>query len=197
MPIEQAQAIAASRESDLCAQLAAQAGDWAGPVTLEIGCGHGHFMAAYAAAHRAERCLAIDIMRDRLERAQRKTDRAGLTNVVFLRAEARMLVENLPENLRLDRIFVLFPDPWPKRRHHKNRLMQAGFLSALAQHCAPDARLFFRTDHAPYFAAAAALLGSHPDWRCVDEPWPFEQPTVFQTRAPAFQSCVAALRHPA
>lgn len=109
MPIAQAQAVAAARVDDLRAQFAAKVADWSGLVTLEIGCGHGHFMAAYAAAHPDERCLAIDIIRDRLERAQRKTDRAGLTNVAFLRAEARMLIENLPESMRLRRVFVLFP----------------------------------------------------------------------------------------
>lgn len=193
MPIEQAQAVTAARETDLRDQLAAKV-DWTGPITLEIGCGHGHFMAAYAAAHRDERCLAIDIIRDRLERAQRKTDRAGLTNVAFLRAEARMLIDNLPDALQLKRIFVLFPDPWPKRRHHKNRLLQAEFLSALAQHGTPDVRLYFRTDHDPYFAEVTELLREHPDWRCVDEPWPFEQTTVFQNRAPGYQSCIAARR---
>ncbi|MEZ5413188.1 MAG: tRNA (guanosine(46)-N7)-methyltransferase TrmB [Opitutaceae bacterium] len=192
MPIAQAQAVAAARVDDLRAQFAAKVADWSGLVTLEIGCGHGHFMAAYAAAHPDERCLAIDIIRDRLERAQRKTDRAGLTNVAFLRAEARMLIENLPESMRLKRVFVLFPDPWPKRRHHKNRLLQADFLAALARRCAPGARLYFRTDHEPYFADVATLLQDHPDWRGVDESWPFEQTTVFQDRAPGYQSCIAA-----
>lgn len=194
MSLEDAQAVTASRVADLHAQLAAKVPDWSGAVTLEIGCGHGHFMAAYAAAHPQERCLAIDIIRDRLERAQRKTDRAGLTNVAFVRTEAEMLIEHLPGQLRCRRVFVLFPDPWPKRRHHKNRLMQAGFLHRLAARCTPDAQLFFRTDHAPYFAEVAALLQEHPDWRLSDAPWPFEHATVFQKRAPGYQSCVAVLR---
>ena len=194
MPIETAQAVTASRVADLHTQLAAKVADWTGPVTLEIGCGHGHFMAAYAAAHPDERCLAIDIIVDRLERAQRKTDRAGLTNVAFLRAEAGLFIDHLPAALQLQRVFVLFPDPWPKRRHHKNRLLQADFLHRLAERCNADARLGFRTDHAPYFEEVVALLAEHPDWHLIDESWPFEQATVFQNRAPAFQSCQAALR---
>jgi len=194
MPIETAQAVTASRVADLHTQLAAKVADWTGPVTLEIGCGHGHFMAAYAAAHPEERCLAIDIIVDRLERAQRKTDRAGLTNVAFLRAEAGLFIDHLPSAFQLQRVFVLFPDPWPKRRHHKNRLLQADFLHRLAARCTPGAHLGFRTDHAPYFDEVVALLADHPDWQLVDEPWPFEQATVFQNRAPAFQSCQAALR---
>lgn len=194
MPIEQAQAVTAARLADLRAQLAAKLHGWPDTITLEIGCGHGHFMAAYAAAHPGEHCLAIDIIRDRLERAQRKTDRAGLANVAFIQTDARMLVENLPANMRLNRIFVLFPDPWPKRRHHKNRLMQTDFLHALARRCTPDARLHFRTDFEPYFAEVAELFSTNHDWRPVYEPWPFEYATVFQKRAPAHQSCTAALR---
>ncbi len=194
MPIETAQAVTASRVAHLQSQLAAKVADWTGPVTLEIGCGHGHFMAAYAAAHPDERCLAIDIIVDRLERAQRKTDRAGLTNVAFLRAEAGLFIDHLPAALQLQRVFVLFPDPWPKRRHHKNRLLQADFLHRLAERCNAYARLGFRTDHAPYFEEVVALLAEHPDWHLIDEPWRFEQATVFQNRAPAFQSCQAALR---
>lgn len=197
MPLAQAQAITAARADELRAQLATKLVRWPDTITLEIGCGHGHYMAAYAQAHPHENCLAIDIIRERLERAQRKTDRAGLSNVVFLRTEASLLLENLPANIRLRRIFVLFPDPWPKRRHHKNRLMQPDFLRNLSSRCTLDARLFFRTDHEPYFAQVATLLREHSDWRSVEEPWPFEQATVFQNRAPSYHSCIAARRLPA
>jgi len=192
--------IAAQRAVELRAQLAALPAAWreaaalAGGATLEIGCGHGHFIAAYAAAHRDEPCLAVDIIADRLARAQRKLDRAGLANAALLRSEARLLVATLPPWLRLRRVFVLFPDPWPKRRHHKNRLIQPDFLAKLAQHCTPDARFYFRTDHAPYFSEVAALLREHPRWKLADadEPWGFEQESVFQQRAAGgYHSCIA------
>jgi len=199
MSISEAEAIIESRAAELRAQLATLSAEWREAaaregVTLEIGCGHGHFIAAYAASHRAEPCLAIDIIAERLERTQKKLDRAGLANVAVLRSEARLLLDNLPEWLRFRRVFVLFPDPWPKRRHHKNRLLQPDFLQKLAQHCAPNARLYFRTDHAPYFAEVAALLRTHPDWQFAGdgEPWGFEQESVFQKRAAgSYQSCIA------
>jgi len=203
MPIAQAEAIIVQRAAELRARLAALPVEWreladravGRGVTLEIGCGHGHFIAAYAAAHREEPCLAIDIIAERLERAQKKLDRAGLANVVLLRSEARLLLDNLPDWLRFRRVFVLFPDPWPKRRHHKNRLLQPDFLEKLAQHCTPDARLYFRTDHAPYFAEVVELLRTHPNWTLAGdgEPWGFEEESVFQKRAAgAYQSCIAA-----
>jgi tRNA (guanine-N7-)-methyltransferase len=157
----------------------------------EIGCGHGHFLAAYALAHPAVVCIGIDIVRERIERAERKRERARLHNLHFLLAEAAMFLEVLPVNARPTDIFVLFPDPWPKQRHHKHRILQADFLARVAQRAGQGTRLYFRTDHAPYFQAVREVLQVHPDWRMVEENWPFEELTVFQARAPAYQSLIA------
>lgn len=195
MPIEQAQLQREERVGALRLALQTLALPATG-LTLEIGCGHGHFLTAYAAAHRSERCVAIDIIAERLHRAERKTRRAGLANVTWLRADADDLLEAWPEGTRFDRnIFILFPDPWPKRRHWKNRLIRPAFLDRLATRTAPGAAVCFRTDHAPYFAAAAAHFAAHPDWQIEPEaPWPFEHRTVFEARADAHQSLVAHRR---
>jgi tRNA (guanine-N7-)-methyltransferase len=161
----------------------------------EIGCGHGHFLAAYAETHPEEFCIGIDINLDRVHRATKKRDRAGLGHVHFLRAEARLFLEVLPPGAGFSAIYMLFPDPWPKKRHHKYRLLQAEFLHDVAQRAGQGTPLFFRTDHAPYFSEVEMLLREHPDWRSVgDRPWPFELATVFQQKAPSFQSLVAVRR---
>jgi len=104
-------------------------------VVLEIGCGHGHFLTAYAAAHPRAFCVGFDIELDRITRAGRKRKRAELEkNLAFVRAEASEFFAALPEHARFSDVFVLFPDPWPKRRHHKNRMIRAEILSALAAH---------------------------------------------------------------
>jgi tRNA (guanine-N7-)-methyltransferase len=157
----------------------------------ELGCGHGHFLTAYAQAHPDSTCIGIDLMSDRIARATRKRDRARLAHLSFLQAEARLFLECLPAHARFTTLFILFPDPWPKLRHHKHRILQADFLSAAARHAAPDARVCFRTDYAPYFTAAQRTIAEHPDWHLAATPWPFEHATVFQTRAPAYQSFVA------
>lgn len=192
MPIEEAQAIHQQRLAALREALQRVPLDHPA-LTLEIGCGHGHFMAAYAEAHPDEHCIAVDIIKERLERADRKTRRAGLTNVTWLRAAAEDLIEVLPSETRFSRrILVLFPDPWPKRRHWKNRLIQPEFLQKLAALCQPNCELCFRTDYAPYFEAAQEVIVAHPQWNLSPEtPWPFEQRTVFEARAPSFQSLVA------
>jgi tRNA (guanine-N7-)-methyltransferase len=161
----------------------------------EIGCGHGHFLTAYAAAHRDELCVGVDTELDRIRRAIRKQERAQLPNLHFLRTEARLFLETLPADATLAAVFILFPDPWPKRRHHKHRLLQEEFFSALAVRAGQGTPFYFRTDHAEYFLEVETLLRAHPDWRLApDEPWPFEEATVFQQKAPAHHSLVALRR---
>lgn len=195
MPIEEAHAIRLHRLAALREQLRGLP-EAQTDLTLEIGCGHGHFLTAYAEQHRAEFCVAIDIIRDRLERAARKTTRAALANVAWIRASAEDLLTAWPSHLHLNRhIFILFPDPWPKRRHWKNRLIQPDFLDQLADRCITGATLCFRTDHAEYFAAAHATIAAHARWRIRPEAlWPFEQQTVFQAKAVSHQSLVADWR---
>lgn len=193
VPLDLALSIRQSRLTDLRSRLAAALADCERPITLEIGCGHGHFMAAYAAAHPEEVCVAVDLVADRIERAQRKTDRAGLANVTWIHGEASLLLEALPEGVTLGRVFVLFSDPWPKRRHWKNRVMQLDFLSTLAARAGEGAELCFRTDHRDYFDWAGQRLALHPCWRRDDAAeWPFECVSVFQQRAEGdYQSWVA------
>mgnify|MGYP001952835829 CR=1 FL=1 len=193
MPIEKARAIDSNRRQELKTQLDGLWREVPATLTLEIGCGHGHFLTAYAEAHAQEFCLGVDIIEDRLIRAERKARRAELTNVHFLRADAQMLIETLPETVCLDRIFVLFPDPWPKRKHHKNRLIQSDFLDLLAKKAALGAKLHFRTDYDPYYEKAREVVAAHASWELADATWPFECETVFQERAESHQSWSAEL----
>ncbi|GAB1489620.1 hypothetical protein MASR2M8_20730 [Opitutaceae bacterium] len=192
MPIEQANAVRDARLAELQPQLdAALTGR--SRLTLEVGCGHGHFLTAYAKAHPDEFCVGIDLLADRLARAGRKSRSAGLTNVAWIHAEAGLLLEALPASVQLGPIiFVLFPDPWPKRRHWKHRVIQPAFLSQLGARAEAGTCLCFRTDYEPYFTEAGNTIAAHPDWELdPTAPWPFEQPTVFQSRAKSFQSLVA------
>jgi tRNA (guanine-N7-)-methyltransferase len=160
-----------------------------------VGSGHGHFLTAYAAAHPRSTCVGIDISAERVARAVRKQRRAGLGNLHFVLADAGDFLSALPDGSGISEIFILFPDPWPKRRHHKNRLMTVGFLAGAAAAAGKGARLFFRTDHEPYFREAEALLHGHADWEPSPESLlPFEEPTVFEKRAPRHFTLVATRR---
>ena len=166
---------------------------------LEIGCGHGHLLTAYAAAHPEKTCIGIDIIADRITRANRKKDRARLANVHFINTSAEDFFAIFPSQIYVSELFIFFPDPWPKRRHHKNRLMQAEFLSKLSRWVTPSSRLYFRTDFTPYYGDTKAVLSGHANWDVIPEgaePWPFEHETVFQARAPSYQSLIARPKQP-
>ena len=189
------QAILEARRAELVAALRNIVPVSNGPVVLEVGCGHGHFLEAYAMAHPAITCVGIDIESDRITRARRKRDRSGLTNLHFLRAEARLFLDTLPPEVRFAAVFILFPDPWPKLRHHKHRLMQPDFLAAVAARMTTGGRLYFRTDDRAYFDATERILCDHSRWDLLKEGWPFEHDTVFQSRAAAgFFSLVVGVR---
>lgn len=160
----------------------------------EVGCGHGHFLTAYGAAHPEKLCIGVDLVSERIERAEKKRHRSQLSNVHFVRADARLFLETLPAQAQISEVFILFPDPWPKSRHHKHRVLQPGFLSRIAAHAAPDCRLYFRTDYHPYFTEALAVIRSSAEWEAVEEPWPFEFETVFQSRAERHDSLIGRLR---
>ena len=129
----------------------------------------------------------------------RRKSLAGATGDAWISSrdelQARLFLEVLPPDAGFSAIYMLFPDPWPKKRHHKYRLLQTEFLHDVAQRAGQGTPLFFRTDHLPYFTEAEMLLRDHPDWRSLgDQPWPFELATVFQQKAPSFQSLVAVRR---
>ena len=164
---------------------------------FEIGSGNGHFLAAYGAAHPDQLCIGIDRQIERIDRALRKKEHAALANVHFLRCMADDFLLALPAGAKLIDVYVLFPDPWPKKRHHKNRLINPAFLDEIAERAGQGTRLFFRTDYQPYFDEVVAVVAAHARWRALaPAPFPFECMTMFQSRAPHFFSLAARVRGP-
>jgi len=148
---------------------------------LEIGCGHGHYLCAYAQAHPGRRAIGVDLITRRITLAERKASKRGLTNVRFLKADAGEFLEVAPAGLCFPRVLVLFNDPWPKLRHHKYRLLQPDFIDRLAERCPPGAELCFRSDHREYAAWSRLRVAEHASWELnPDAPWPFEAGSWFQ-----------------
>jgi len=167
-------------------------------IVLEIGSGHGHFLVRYAAEHPQKFCVGVDLIGERIVRARKKATRAKLLNCHFIQAEARELIEELPAGVTFAEVWVLFPDPWPKKRHHKNRILRPAFFEFLARRTGEGARLYFRTDHAEYFQWVVAQMPEVKHWRLDPQaPWALEHETVFQARAPSYQSLVAVRTGPA
>lgn len=150
-------------------------------LVLEIGCGHGHYLTAYAQQHPDAFCLGVDLVTKRIEKANQKRDKRGLERLHFIKAEIRECLEAWPAHLGLDRVFILFPDPWPKKRHIKNRVLQTSLLDALAGRAGAGTQLHFRTDHPDNFAWGMSVIASHPLWEIRDDiEWPLENPSYFQ-----------------
>ena len=161
-------------------------------ITLEIGCGHGHYLTAYAENHPEEICVGIDLITKRVKKGQSKSEKRDLEDKLhFVKAEALEFLDALPPHVTLRRIFVLFPDPWPKKRHWKNRFVQQPLLDKLAKRTQPGAQLCMRTDHAGYFEWMQEQVAANTHWKPdANIPWPFEAPSFFQSLMASWQSMV-------
>ncbi len=120
-----------------------------GPVTLEIGFGNGEGLLALATAHPERQYLGIEVYRPGIGRLLQALERQGIANVHVLQVDAAECLPRIP-TAALDEVLVFFPDPWPKKRHHKRRLVQPPFVGELARVLRPGGRLHLATDWEDY-----------------------------------------------
>ena len=137
------------------------------PLAVDVGCGKGRYLLA-----RAHRCpemnfLGIDRMGSRMHKLRRKLVRADMHHVRLAHVEAAYAIRHLlpPESVALFTVF--FPDPWPKRRHHRRRLFCPAFLDDLVIALQQGGHLHVATDHLEYFDAIAALLATDERFRSI------------------------------
>jgi tRNA (guanine-N7-)-methyltransferase len=135
---------------------------------LEIGFGGGEHMAAQALRRPDVLILGAEPFQNGVASALRHIDEAGLKNVRVLDGDARELMARLPDT-SLDRVFILFPDPWPKARHNKRRIVQAETVAELARLLKPGGRLRFASDWADYVDWSLARFIANPAFRWTAE----------------------------
>ncbi len=124
-------------------------------VWLEIGFGGGEHLAGQAERHGEVGFIGAEPFVDGVAKLLTAVDERKLSNVRVRRGDARDMVATFAD-ASVDRAFILFPDPWPKTRHRKRRLVQAEFVKELARVMKPGAKLRFATDWADYASRALA-----------------------------------------
>ena len=151
-------------------------------VNLEIGCGHGHWLSSFALDCDSEVFIGIDLITKRVEKAKLKCDKRFQQNILFLKAEASEFLES--SNLSISKTFIMYPDPWPKSKHHKRRLIQGAFLDLLASKTIHNGLLYFMTDHEPYFKWSLLKIEQSTNWNIVDLAWPHNAFSYFSDLLP-------------
>ena len=133
------------------------------PLEIEIGSGDGSFLATYAKQHPERNFFGIERLLGRMRKLDRKGLRAGLANLRLLSIEAGYFLKYLAPDACATALHVYFPDPWPKRKHRRHRLINEEFPALARRLLAPGGVVYLRTDDADYFtqmqrvfAAAAA-----------------------------------------
>ncbi|MFJ9244087.1 tRNA (guanosine(46)-N7)-methyltransferase TrmB [Streptomyces sp. NPDC101776] len=134
------------------------------PVVLEIGFGMGEATAQMAAAAPATNILAADVHTPGQGNLLGLAEHHGLSNIRVANGDAIILLREMLTPDALDGLRVYFPDPWPKKRHHKRRLIQEEFLSLTATRLKPGATVHCATDWEPYAEQMLEVLGAHPDF---------------------------------
>ncbi|HKI84518.1 MAG TPA: tRNA (guanosine(46)-N7)-methyltransferase TrmB [Candidatus Krumholzibacteria bacterium] len=127
-----------------------------GPFVMEIGFGNGQFLAELSSFHPEWNLLGVEIAPASITRAYLRARREGLANIRVLHGQARFAVRELCPPRSLHRVFVNFPDPWPREKHQDRRLMQQPFLRLLSTRLEDGGALLFTTDHEEYFRFALA-----------------------------------------
>jgi tRNA (guanine-N7-)-methyltransferase len=161
------------------------------PLWLEIGFGSGEHLAAAACRHPQVNFIGCESFLNGIAKALELIEDRGLGNIRLHDGDARTVIEALPAQ-SVERVYLLYPDPWPKRRQHKRRFVSEETLASLARIMCPGAELRFATDVDDYAGWTLARVLASPDfaWRAEaardwQEPWPEWPGTRYEAKAKA------------
>jgi len=135
------------------------------PIEVDVGCGDGSFLIATAGANPDRNFLGIERLLGRVRKTCRKAVRNGLPNVRVLRLESSYAVRYLLPAKSVNVFHVMFPDPWPKRRHHDRRLINNDFLDSVWNALLHGGELRLTTDDLPYFQHMEKVVGLRKDFQ--------------------------------
>jgi len=156
------------------------------PLEVELGSGDGSFLVEYARRHPEHNFIGVERLLGRIRKMERKGLRAGLTNLRGVRIESAYFLEYLLPRQSAIALHVYFPDPWPKRKHRRHRLINERFPILAVQALVPEGKIYVRTDDHDYFEQMSTVFDASPSFRPI--PIPVELSTLLTDFELDFQS---------
>ena len=140
------------------------------PLEIELGCGDASFLVEYARRYPQQNYIGVERLLGRIQKLDRKGRRAGLTNLRGVRIESSYFLQYLLLPHAASALHIYFPDPWPKKKHHRLRLINESFPARARAALAPDGMVYLRTDHTEYFQQMQDVFGAAKEFKSVETP---------------------------
>jgi tRNA (guanine-N7-)-methyltransferase len=137
---------------------------------VELGCGDASFLVEYARRHPDRNFIGIERLLGRLRKLDRKGRRAALTNLRGVQIESSYYLQYLLPPGLASALHIYFPDPWPKKRHRKNRLINESFPQLAGTTLVPGGVVYLRTDDEDYFAQMTDVFGASREFQRTETP---------------------------
>ena len=153
--------------------------DWAAifgrpaPLLIEIGCGGGRTVIALAQQHPELNCIGCERAGEYFRMLQERAQRRAIPNLRVTRTDATILLERFIPDDSVSQHHIYFPDPWPKKKHHRRRTLTASFFAQIRRTLAPaGGMLYFATDHKEYYDEILPRVQKVLAVEVRDTPWP-------------------------
>jgi tRNA (guanine-N7-)-methyltransferase len=140
------------------------------PLEVELGCGDASFLVEFARRNPGKNFIGVERLLGRISKLDRKGRRAGLTNLRGVRIESSYFLQFLLPPDSASALHIYFPDPWPKKKHRKYRLINESFPRLAHAALAPGGVIYLRTDDADYFAQMAEVFGASREFQKIETP---------------------------
>lgn len=140
------------------------------PLEVELGCGDASFLAEYARQNPGKNFIGVERLLGRLQKLDRKGRRIGLTNTRGVRIESAYFLQYLLPLHSAEALHIYFPDPWPKKKHRRHRLINENFPALAHQALTPGGTVFLRTDDADYFQQMNEVFAGAKEFEKTETP---------------------------